>query len=123
MEIQVNDQPQRFYLALDYWAPVVGHEISIGKYRFCAIPMSKEINVSEVTSGNKVISIPIDNKFMGITGNKENTLLFFESIGRVLAKKLITYPGFKEKLEEGRLNTIAKLGPMPPIQNVTVGLH
>lgn len=123
MEIKVNDQPQRFYLALDYWAPVVGHEIQVGEYKFCAIPMSKEINVSEATSGNKVVSIPLNNEIMSITAHKENTLLFFESIGRVLANKLVTYPNFKEKLEEGRINTIAKLGPMPPIQKVTVGFH
>lgn len=46
MEIKVNEQTQRFYPVFDEQVPAVGHEIKVGQYRFCGIPLSNSINVS-----------------------------------------------------------------------------
>ncbi|MRC81645.1 hypothetical protein GH883_34105, partial [Bacillus thuringiensis] len=88
MEIKVNEQAQRFYLAFDEWVPAVGHEIKVGKYRFCAIPLSKSINISEVTSGVHAMSIPIDFRIWMATSTKEDTMRFLEKAGEGLKRIL-----------------------------------
>lgn len=100
MEIKVNEQTQRFHLAFEKWTPAVGHEIKVGKYRFCAIPLSKSINISEVTSGSKVLSIPISFNIWMRTSTKEDTMKLFEKIGKHLKQKIEGKKDFDEHLEK-----------------------
>nr|WP_225986892.1 hypothetical protein [Bacillus cereus] len=53
----------------------------MGQYRFCAIPLSDSINVAEVTSGVKAISVPINLKVWMLTSTKEDTMRFLEKVG------------------------------------------
>lgn len=118
MEIKVKEQTQRFYLAFEKWEPVVGHEIKVGEYRFCAIPLSKGINISEVTSGSKIISIPMSIELMLVTATKEGTMQFLEKFGERLKRKIESIKDFDEQLEKMKKMAFDRLGEMPPIENV-----
>ncbi|MFV1457175.1 hypothetical protein [Bacillus mycoides] len=117
MEIKVNEQTQRFYLAFDEWVPAVGHEIKVGQYRFCAIPLSDSINVSEVTSGVKAISVPVNLKVWMLTSTKEDTMRFLEKVGEQLKLIMETRGNFDELLKKQKKIAFERLGEMPPIEN------
>jgi|SRR5579875_337284 len=117
MEIKVNEQAQRFYLANKKWEPVVGHEIKVGSYSFCAIPLSNSINVSEVTTGAKVMSIPMTWEIYVETVTKEDSIKFFHKIGELL-ERIIEGTNFDSQLEEMRKIAFDRLGKMPPIENI-----
>lgn len=106
MKIKVNEQTQRFYLAFDKWESVVGHEIKIGKYRFCAIPLSKGINISEVTSGSHFINVPMSVGLMLVTSTKEDTMQFYEKIGERLKQKIESIKDFDNRLKKNAKNSI-----------------
>ncbi|MED2037230.1 hypothetical protein P4V58_08285 [Bacillus wiedmannii] len=118
MEIKVNEQAQRFYLAFEEWVPAVGHEIKIGQYRFCAIPLSKSINISEVTSGVHAMSIPIDFRIWMATSTKEDTMRFLEKAGEGLKRILERQSNLDELLEKNKKIAFDRLGEMPPIEDV-----
>ncbi|PEF32976.1 hypothetical protein [Bacillus wiedmannii] len=118
MEIKVNEQTQRFYLAFEKWEPAVGHEIRIGQYRFCAIPLSKSIDISEVTSGAKIISIPMSLELMTITATKEGTMQFLKKFGERLKLKIESMKDFDKQLGKMKKRSLDLLGEMPPIENV-----
>ncbi|AGE75853.1 hypothetical protein P9W99_19570 [Bacillus cereus] len=118
MEIKVNEQAQRFYLAFDEWVPAVGHEIKVGKYRFCAIPLSKSINISEVTSGVHAMSIPIDFRIWMATSTKEDTMRFLEKAGEGLKRILKRQSNLDELLKKNKKIAFDRLGEMPPIEDV-----
>ncbi|OWT50538.1 hypothetical protein [Bacillus sp. K2I17] len=118
MEIKVNEQTQRFYLAFEKWEAVVGHEIKIGKYRFCAIPLSKSINISEVTSGVHAITIPIDLGIWMATSTKEDTMKFLEKAGEGLKRIIEKQSNFNELLTKQKKVAFERLGEMPPIEDV-----
>ncbi|MGR5980855.1 hypothetical protein ACT7DJ_34725 [Bacillus cereus] len=118
MEIKVNEQTQRFHLAFEKWEPVVGHEIKVGKYRFCAIPLGKSINISEVTSGTEVISIPKSFENMMLTTTKEDSMKFFEIVGERLKDIIERKNNFDELLDKARHAAFERLGEMPPIENI-----
>ena len=118
MEIKVNEQAQRFYLAFDEWVPAVGHEIKVGKYRFCAIRLSKSINISEVTSGVHAMSIPIDFRIWMATSTKEDTMRFLEKAGEGLKRILKRQSNLDELLEKNKKIAFDRLGEMPPIEDV-----
>ncbi|MGG3652556.1 hypothetical protein ABES36_14125 [Bacillus pseudomycoides] len=118
MEIKVNEQTQRFYLAFEKWEPAVGHEIKIGQYSFCAIPLSKSIDISEVTSGAKIISIPMSLELMMVTATKEGTMQFLKKFGERLKRKIGSIKDFDEQLKKMQKTAFDRLGVMPPIENV-----
>ncbi|WP_151035568.1 hypothetical protein [Bacillus wiedmannii] len=118
MKIKVNKQTQRFYLAFEKWEPVVGHEIRVGEYRFCAIPLSKSINISEVTSGVHAISIPIDSLVWMATSTKKDTMKFLEKAGEVLKRIIEKQSNFDELLTKNKKIAFERLGKMPPIEDV-----
>ncbi|CAM4012491.1 hypothetical protein BAMA_12500 [Bacillus manliponensis] len=118
MKITVNEQTQRFYLACDKWEPVVGHEIKVGKYRFCAIPLSDSINISEVTSGIHAISIPIDSRILMATSTKEDTMRVLAKVGEGLRRILERQSNLDESLAKKKKIAFERLGEMPPIENV-----
>ncbi|MGE6963442.1 hypothetical protein ACQKIW_26630 [Bacillus thuringiensis] len=118
MEIKVNEQTQRFYLAFEKWEPVVGHEIKVGQYRFCAIPLSKSINISEITSGANILNIPLSIELMMVTATKEGTIQFLKKFGERLKRKIESMKDFDEQLEKMKKRSLDLLGVMPPIENV-----
>ncbi|WP_257143244.1 hypothetical protein [Bacillus cereus] len=97
---------------------VVRHEIKVGKYRFCVIPLSDGINVSKVTSGAKVLSIPMSSGVKILTITKEDTMNFFEIVGEHLKDKIDRKRNFDELLEKARITACERLRKMPPIENV-----
>ncbi|MCM3413549.1 hypothetical protein [Metabacillus litoralis] len=118
MEITVNEQTQKFYLALDRWVDVVGHEITIGKYRFCAIPIKDHINVSEVTTGAKVYNIPVDLTIALLTQTKEDTIQFLYKVGESVKRIIEKQDDFDAVLADMKKIAFERLGDMPPIENV-----
>lgn len=118
MKITVNEQAQRFYLATNRWEPVVGHEIKVGKYKFCAIPLKGHINVSEVTSGCKLFNIPMNFMIMLETGNKEGTMNFLIKVGESIKRIIDKQDDFDRMLEDMKTLALDRLGKMPPVENV-----
>ncbi|HEY4601238.1 MAG TPA: hypothetical protein VIG73_08215 [Cerasibacillus sp.] len=121
MKVIVNEQPQQFYLAyFNKWMPAVGHEIRVGLYQFCAIPLSNHINVSEVTTGTRVLSISIDFEIMMHTATKEGTIEYFEKIGNQLKQLIERTNDFDQQLVKIKQVTYERLGEMPPIEEVDI---
>ncbi|WP_077623826.1 hypothetical protein [Sediminibacillus massiliensis] len=118
MEISVNEQTQKFYLALDEWLPVTGHEIKVGKYHFCAIPLNSGINVSEATSGARVMTIPMNLEVMTATESKEDTMKFLYKVGEFINRVISKRNNFEKELQDMRKQAFEKLGEMPPIEDV-----
>ena len=120
MEITVSEQAKRFYLAHDKWVPLVGHEITIGKYRFCAIPLENRINVSEVTTGAKLFNVPVDLIIHLITETKEDTIKFLYKIGELIKKIIDKQDDFDGILNEMKKHAFDRLGEMPPIEEIEI---
>ncbi len=123
MEILVNEQPQRFYLAFDdKWRSAIGHEIKVGKYSFCAIPLNGCINVSESTLGVKILTIPMNIEIMMMTESKEGSIKFFNKIGESLKRIIESTDNFDSQFEEMKKTVFKRLGEMPPIENIDLDM-
>ena len=123
MEIKVNEQPQQFYLALpDKWVPAAGHEIKVGDYRFCAIPIGNHINVSEITTGAKLMNIPVNFIIDLMTETKEGTIDFCCQIGESIKRIIEKHDDFDGMLAEVKGIAIDRLGEMPKIESFEVGV-
>ncbi|MCI1592463.1 hypothetical protein [Heyndrickxia oleronia] len=123
MDIIVNELPQRFYLALgeiDEWVPAVGHEIKIGQYRFCAIPLGNRINISEVTTGTKLFNVPVDLTIHLITETKEGSIQFFYQLGESIKRVIAKQDDFDGMLADMKKTVFERLGEMPPIEVVDI---
>lgn len=120
MNITVNEQEQRFYLAAKKWEPVVGHEIKIGEYRFCAIPTEDGINVSEVSSGAKVTVFPMNLKNSLLAQTKKDSMKIFNKIGESIKRIIEKQSDFDAQLEKLKQTAFDRLGKMPPIVDVDV---
>lgn len=119
MEIKIEEQTKQFYLAFEtYWRPVVGHGIKVGEYEFCAIPTPEGINVSEVTAGLKLFTIPMSWEVEFVTSTKEGSMKYFHKIGEAIAKEISKQTNFQNLLKKARENAISKLGEMPKIEVV-----
>lgn len=118
MDITVNEQAQQFYLALEKWSPVMGHEIKIGEYRFCAIPIGNRINISEVTTGARLFNIPVDLIIHLITETKEDTIKFLYEVGESIKRVLDKQADFDGMLSEMKKTAFERLGEMPPVEDV-----
>lgn len=117
MGITVNEQVQQFYLALEKWTPVMGHEIKIGEYRFCAIPIGNRINISEITTGARVFNIPVDLTISLITETKEDTIKFLYYVGESIKRIIDKLDDFAGMLLEMKKTVFKRLGEMPPIKD------
>jgi len=118
MKIEVNGQTQKFYLALNEWLPVTGHGITVGEYKFCAIPMNDIVNVSEATSGCKVFNIAMTPQIMAATSTKEDTIHFLNKVGASLKGVIEKQSNFDEHVKKMRKVAFESLGEMPPVENV-----
>mgnify|MGYP001396208302 CR=1 FL=1 len=121
MKITVDEKPRFFNLATEKgWIQMAGHEIKVGKYRFCATPTSKTIHVSEITTGTGVLSIEVDEFVKILTSTKEGTLRYFKNdIGRRL-KKIIESVDIDKSIAEARKITSKSIGEMPKIDGMGV---
>jgi hypothetical protein len=117
MDISVNEQTQTFYLACKEWVPTVGHEIRVGKYRFCALPLESGINISEVTSGMRVLTLPMTPDVHVITETKEGSMIYFLKVGERIKKLIEAMSDFDEHLSKMVKTSFDSLGEMPPIEN------
>lgn len=117
MKITVSDNTKKFYLAFEEWRQGVGHEISVGKYRFSAVPTTGGIIISEVTSGTKLIDFPMTPYVMARTATKEDTIEYLLEVGEGVKKLLKSVPEIDKQLEKTRILAVEKLGPMPEIEN------
>ena len=114
MNVTVNEQPQLFYLAgKNKWMTGAGHGIMVGEYHFCAIPFRGCINITEVTSGAKVVEIPIDTNIHMLTQTKKGTLRFFEAVGEMLITTIESTPNFDKEIQRLKGIAFETLGEMP----------
>jgi hypothetical protein len=122
MEIKVNEQPQRFYLAWkDKWVEAVGHEIKVGNYSFCATPMpTGMINISETTTGLKFYELPMNAYVLSKTETKEKTFKFLEKVGESLVRLIGKTNDFDKRIQEGRKKTEELIGRKPETENVDI---
>ncbi|WP_060210337.1 hypothetical protein [Sporosarcina koreensis] len=120
MKVKVNEQPQRFYLAMDNWFAAVGHGIQIGDIQLCAIPMDGIINISEVTSGARMMRYQLNFIEWLITEDKEGFLNYLQRVGEDLVKRLSKHKDLDQQIEKLRDVAIERLGPMPAIEDVDV---
>ncbi|MGD6838226.1 hypothetical protein ACQCVL_17090 [Bacillus thuringiensis] len=90
----------------------------MGQYRFCAISLSDSINVSEVTSGVKAISVPIKLKVWMLTSTKEDAMRFLEKVGEQLKIIMEERGDFDELLQKQKNIDFERLGEIPSIENV-----
>lgn len=118
MKISVSDETKKFFLAFEEWREGVGHEISVGKYRFSAVPTSGGIIISEVTSGAKFMNLPLNPYVMLRTSTKEDAVEYLSEVGEGLRKLLLSVSTSEldKKIEKTRIDSIQKLGPMPKIE-------
>jgi len=119
LKVEVNEQPKRFYLAFsDKWVSVVGHEITVGEYKFSAVATPKNIIFSEATSGVKIISMPMSFPIYMLTTTKEDTISFYQYIGKKLKRIIEKDSNFNSKIEVWKNKALDLLGEMPPIEDV-----
>lgn len=120
MDIKVNEQAQRFYLAYENgWIGGVGHEIKVGKYRFSAVPTENEIIVSELTTGMKFRDFPV-TPLIVVGLDKEGTINHLRTIGTMIKKIINKIDDFDKRIKNGRKETTERFGKMPEIKNVNI---
>ena len=122
MNIIIDDQPKRFYLAFNSrWIPAVGHEIRIGKYRFCVIIIKKTVNISEITSGTKVLEIPLNFAIFLRTETKEDALQFYKEVSERLLKLVIQNSAvLDERIKTIRQEAVSRLGEIPIVEIINI---
>ncbi|HHI3604953.1 TPA: hypothetical protein QCU10_001472 [Bacillus anthracis] len=122
MEIKVNEQAQKFHLATNQgnWQQAIGHEIQVGKYRFCAIPIGNHINVSEVTTGIRAINVHITQEVWDETRTKEGTVKHLYKVGKRMEEVInkVGSSNLDKLIEDSKKNNLEKIGEMPPIEDV-----
>lgn len=75
IEVTVSPDAEEIYLAFDKgWTKLFGHSITVGDFKFSAVPVKNYIRVSEFESGAKLMDIPVPN---GIESYEE-TMFFLE---------------------------------------------
>ncbi|MBE7098150.1 hypothetical protein [Bacillus cereus] len=122
MEIKVNKQAQKFHLATNQgnWQQAIGHEIQVGKYRFCAVPMGYHINVSEITTGVRAINVAITQEVWDETRTKEDTVKYLYKVGKRMEEVInkVGSSNLDKLIADSKKNNLEKIGEMPPIEDV-----
>lgn len=121
MKVKVNEQPQRFYLAMESnWLPAVGHRIQIGDVQVCAIPMDDIINITEVTSGARMMRYKLGiNEWLEVA-DPEGFLNYLQRVGEDLVKRLSKHSNLAQQIEKLRAIAFERLGQMPAIEDVDI---
>lgn len=120
MEVIVDKQPQRFWLALDgEWTPAVGHGVRVGEMNFCITMHENVVNVSEITTGCRVTKRELNLMDIFNLSEKEAVLTYFKKIGNELADYFSKNDVFEQQTTKYRNIVLERLGPMPTIEYVS----
>lgn len=112
MRVTVNEQEQLFYLATeDGWEGRIGHEMRIGDYKFCIIPFDDHINVSEVSSGFNVLSVPYSDIDLMALDETSIINLVWEITQTI--QMIIDRSDFDSIISRAKTDGINKLGEKP----------
>lgn len=121
MKIKVEKQTKQFFLAKSsVWQKAVGHQINVGEYKFCAIPLSECINISEVTSGAKILELPMTPEIYEATQTKEDAIFLFSKVGKSLERIINSSKNFQKQIDEIKEQAESKLGKRPPVENYDI---
>lgn len=119
MKIKVNEQSQKFHLATtEGYVHGIGHGIQVGKYKFCAIPIGKNINISEVTTGVKVINVPITIDIFIQTSTKEDTMKFLVKVGEMVKRIISKAENIDTLIEDAKKSIVESFGEIPQPEDV-----
>lgn len=119
MEIKVNEQTQKFHLATtEGYVHGIGHGIQVGKYNFCAIPIGKNINISEVTTGVKVINVPITIDIFTQTSTKEDAMKFMVKVGEMVERIISKAENIDILIEDAKKSIVESFGEIPQPEDV-----
>ncbi|HDR3899171.1 TPA: hypothetical protein QCO88_001676 [Bacillus cereus] len=119
MEIKVNEQTQKFHLATtEGYVHGIGHGIQVGKYKFCAIPIGKNINISEVTTGVKVINVPITIDIFTQTSTKEDAMKFMVKVGEMVERIISKAENIDILIEDAKKSIVESFGEIPQPEDV-----
>lgn len=119
MEIKVNEQTQKFHLATtEGYVHGIGHGIQVGKYKFCAIPIGKNINISEVTTGVKVINVPITIDIFTKTSTKEDAMKFLVKVGEMVERIISKAKNIDILIEDAKKSIVESFGEIPQPEDV-----
>lgn len=119
MEIKINEQSQKFHLATtEGYVHGIGHGIQVGKYKFCAIPIGKNINISEVTTGVKVINVPITIDIYIQTSTKEDAMKFLVKVGEMVKRIISKAENIDTLIEDAKKSIVESFGEIPQPEDV-----
>ncbi|MEJ9256051.1 hypothetical protein [Bacillus wiedmannii] len=119
MEIKINEQLQKFHLATtEGYVHGIGHGIQVGKYKFCAIPIGKNINISEVTTGVKVINVPITIDIFIQTSTKEDAKKFLVKVGEMVKRIISKAENIDILIEDAKKSIVESFGEIPQPEDV-----
>ncbi|CCW08661.1 MULTISPECIES: hypothetical protein [Bacillus] len=119
MEIKINEQSQKFHLATtEGYVHGIGHGIQVGKYKFCAIPIEKNINISEVTTGVKVINVPITIDIFIQTSTKEDAKKFLVKGGEMVKRIISKAENIDTLIEDAKKSIVESFGEIPQPEDV-----
>lgn len=120
MEVIVNDQLQKFWLATeDGWVDAVGHALHLDDIHLCVVAYDNKINVSEVTTGMRVAEKELS--FMDLLNlqEKEDVMAYYNKIGQQISQQFSgKLPAIKQRIDERSKVTQSRLGTPPPIEDV-----
>ncbi|AZJ20700.1 hypothetical protein CT694_13850 [Bacillus wiedmannii bv. thuringiensis] len=119
MGIKINEQLQKFHLATtEGYVHGIGHGIQVGKYKFCAIPIGKNINISEVTTGVKVINVPITIDIFIQTSTKEDAKKFLVKVGEMVKRIISKAENIDILIEDAKKSIVESFGEIPQPEDV-----
>ncbi|PEF68717.1 hypothetical protein [Bacillus cereus] len=119
MEIKINEQSQKFHLATtEGYVHGIGHGIQVGKYKFCAIPIGKNINISEITTGVKVINVPITIDIFIQTSTKEDAKKFLVKVGEMVKRIISKAENIDTLIEDAKKSIVESFGEIPQPEDV-----
>lgn len=128
IEIEVSGQAEEFYLSTTKgWVKAAGHSITVGDFKFSAVPISGFILVSEVESGAKLFRVPVSEAIESY----EETMLFLElnvAVQIVAAIEKIGQEKMKNEINRLKTYSLNKFGQKPftttiDIENPNQYLH
>lgn len=110
MKITVDPQAMTFHLNFkSHWQQAVGHEITVGEYRFCVTPIDNVLKVSEITTGALVMDLPRPEKPL----SKTESLKAFEAIGKLLLEEMKRSKHLSTAFENLKQESFRLLGETP----------
>lgn len=116
MKVSVDIKTKKFYLAYAKWEEAIGHEITVGKYKFSAVSTKRGIIISEVSSGTHILTLPMTQYVYVRTATKEMTLEFLKEAGEGVKRLIQDVPNLEKQIKKTKLESFKRCGPMPDIE-------